>query len=254
MKDIKKSIRRYLSSRLGAPAVELCDSELNAMEVALESGASRYWTAFPHQTISTLYVSSSCGQAKHNIDTLKSTAFTNPGILDSVYFLGVGRYDLTTNASYHQSGSSHFDRKLLGRSTGGNPNLPTEDPRYLADRVLLNSSEEDFLFGELDYRHDIVNNEIVFITPNIEGTATLWYNWGFCCEKTLELLPMVHFEVFKKIVALEFLEITLAGRSSVTLNGDFSLDITDITSKRDALKEELKEEIANMSISVGVWG
>lgn len=256
MKDKAESIKKYVVSRLGAPIVDLCDQELNAMDVAFEAASTRYWTAFPHQSTSIHEVAICTTNINQDIDALKTSTFTDTSIHDSSFFLGIGRYDLSNNSSFNVGGSNYFDQRLLGKNVGyQSSNYPTEDPRYLADRTLLSNTEEDFLTGELDYRHDVVNNSIKFITPNVHGRLHVWYNWGFCCEKTLELLPMLHFEIFKRMVTLEFIEIAIAARSSAIFSSaDIALESSDLISRRDKLAEDLEKDIPLMSTTVGIWG
>lgn len=254
--DKLELIRKYIKSRVGAPVIDLCEPELSATDEAVEAAATRYWTALPYQTTDQIPMSLSCSEVTKSISSIKDNAFGTSEIKEDAYFLGIGRYEDSGLYNTNYSGSNHFDQRLLGRSFGSNfDNQLTEDPRYTADRVLLNSSQSDLFFGEPDFRHDIINDEMSFILPAVEGTLHCWYNWGFCPSKTIEVLPMVHFDLFKRMVAFEYLEILLAARSGLTLsNADYQLDVTDLTNKRDSLKEEIKEELSNIAIIPGVWG
>lgn len=254
--DKYELIRRYMKSRLGAPIVELCETEVCAIDEAVEAAATRYWLALPYQTTDDFTISISCDEIKKDIDSIKDKAFGTNVLKDDAYFLGIGRYDLSDIYDTDVIGTNYFDQKLLGRQFGHHPgNFPTQDPRFLADRVLAESSTSDLLFGELDYRHDIVNNEIVFITPPIQGVAHIWYNWGFCPTKTIQLLPMVHFDVFKKMVTFEFLETVIPARTTLSLSSaDYQIDATDLIKKRDSLEEEIKKELSDLAIIPGVWG
>lgn len=254
--DKYELIRKYVKSRVGEPIVALCDPEICAIETATEAATTRYWTALPHQTTEDFTVSINCDEIKKSISTIKDNAFGSNPLKDDAYFLGVGRYELSDLYDNDIIGTNYFDQKLLGREFGHHPgNFPVQDPRYLADRVLAQESTSDLLFGTLDYRHDIVNNEIVFITPPIQGVAHIWWNWGFCPDRTIQLLPMVNFEVFKKMVTFEFLETIIAARQGLNItNADYELDVTDLVTKRDSLKEELQIEIEELAIITGVWG
>ena len=256
MLDKYELIRKYMKSRIGAPIVDLCDNELCATDEAVEAASTRYWTALPYQTTDEVYMSISCSQITKSVTTIIDEEFGTDPLKDDVYFIGVGRWDDSGLHNIHPLGTNYFDQKLLGKNFGYHPdNRPIEDPRYLGDRALLNSSNEDLLFGEPDIQFDYVRNELKFILPPVEGTLHLWYNWGFCPERTIEVLPMVHFDIFKKMVSYEFLEIIIAARSALSFsNSDYELDITDLTNKRDALKEELDKELSDTAIIVGSWG
>lgn len=254
--DKRALIKTYLNSKIGAPIVDACDIELDAIETSFVLACTRYWTAFPYQTMYSFYSGINSAEIKHKIQDITDTAFSDiPEIKDSVYFLGVGRYDMSNNSSYYNTSSTHFDRHLLGRNAGwSNTNMPMQDPRYLADRTLLANTNEDFLFGELEFRHDTLRNEIIFTVPYVEGYVTLWYNWGLSCEKTLDVLPMVHFEVFKKMVAFEFLDTVVAARSQLSIgSAEAQFDVSELASKRDIIKEDLDRDITNMSISPAMW-
>ena len=245
-----------MKSKVGAPIVELCAPEVCAIDEAVEAASTRYWTALPYQTTGEVQMSISCDEIRKDITEIEDESFgtTNP-VKSDVYFLGVGRYDASGLYNISPLRTSEFDQRLLGRNFGYHPsNRPIEDPRYIADRNLLNSSNEDMFFGEPDIHHDILNNQLRFILPPVEGTLHLWYNWGFCPEKTIEILPMVHFDIFKKMVTFEFLETIIAARSGLVLsNADFQLDFTDLTKKRDTLEEQLEKELADTAIITGVW-
>jgi hypothetical protein len=254
--DKHELIRKYMRARIGAPIVELCEAEVCSIDEAVETCSTRYWTALPYQTTSKVNVSITSGDLNISLDTLKTNTFTDPELNEDAFFLGIGRYDLSGLHNISPLGTNYFDQRLLGKDFGYFPsNRPMEDPRYLADRTLASVSTEDMLFGNVDYRHDIVKNELVFTLPPVEGTLHLWYNWGFCPERTIELLPMVHFDLFKKLASYEFLDIVLSARSGITLNNaDYQLDLTELTQKRDALKEELDKDLADMATVTGVWG
>lgn len=254
--DKYEAIRRYMKSRVGAPIVELCEPEICATDDAVEAASTRYWTALPYQTEDKIRMSILNTTTTKTLSAIKTASFGTDIIGDEAYFLGIGRWDDSGLHNIHPSGTNYFDQKLLGRDFAYHPGArPIQDPRYLADRALLHSSTEDLLFGEPDYRYDIVKQELTFIFPPTEGILHLWYNWGFCPSKTIELLPMAHFDLFKRMVTLEFLEIIIAARTGVTLNdAGFQIDVTDLTNKRDSLKEEVQKELSDTAIIVGVWG
>ena len=255
--DKYELIKSYVISRVGGNIVALCCPETDAIKDSVEAASTRFWTSFPYQSTDSITISMNSQEQTKSLDQAKTAKFGTSPYLDFVYFIGLGRYEVSGLNNSYGLGSNYFDQKLLGRNFGyhSSSNSPTEDPRYLADRMLVNASTEDLLFGELDYRYDLLTNELVFITPPIEGVITLWYNWGFCPTKTIELVPMMYFEVFKKMVTIEFLETIIAARTGLTLsNADYQLDMTDLISKRDSLKEELEKEIKDTVIITGVWG
>jgi len=144
---------------------------------------------------------------------------------------------------------------LLGGNVNFNPdNYPVQPPQYEADRIGYVQSTEDMLFGETDIRSDIITNELVVIHPPVEGQLHLWWAWGFCPEKTIEKIPANHLSLFRKMVALHFIQIVLASRTGVQLNADFSIDSTDLQAKRDRLQEELDKELGETAHFVATWG
>lgn len=255
--DKYEIIKQYMKSRIGATIVEMCCPEIESISGSVESASTRYWTALPYQSTDSFSFSMSSQEIIRSVPALKNNKFGSSSYLDDVYFIGVGRYEISGLNNSYGIGTNYFDQKLLGRNFGYSSNqmMPTQDPRYLADRMLLNASTEDLLFGELDYRYDLLTDELIFITPPVEGVVTLWLNWGFSPTRTIELVPMMYFDLFKKMVTFEFLETIIAARTGITLsNADFQMDSSDLISKRDALKEELEKEIKDTAIITGVWG
>lgn len=257
--DKYEAIRRYMKSRVGAPIVDLCEPELCATDEAVEAASTRYWTALPYQTEDKIRMSILNTENTKTLEAIKDVSFgtdVNDPIRKDAYFFGIGRWDDAGLHNIHPLGTNYFDQKLLGKNFAYHPNYrPVEDFRYLADRALLHSSTEDLLFGEPDYRYDIVKEEVTFILPPTEGVLHLWYNWGFCPSRTIELLPMAHFDLFKKMVTLEFLEVIIAARTGVVLSdAGFQIDVTDLTNKRDVLREEVDQELSDTAIIVGTWG
>jgi hypothetical protein len=257
MLDKYEMIKQYMKSRIGATIVEMCCPEAEAISGSVESASTRYWTAMPYQSTDSFSFSMMSQESIRSVQQLKTNKFGSTPYLDDVYFIGLGRYEVSGLNNSYGVQSNYFDQKLLGRNFGYNSSnsLHVQDPRYLADRMLHHASTEDLLFGELDYRYDLLTDELIFITPPIEGVVTLWLNWGFCPTRTIELVPMMHFDLFKKMVTFEFLETIIAARTGITLsNADFQMDVSDLISKRDALKEELEKEIKETTIITGVWG
>lgn len=258
MIDKYELLKKYMKSRVGAPVVALCAPEECTLDEAVEAASTKYWTAMPYQTTDEIQMNATSGVRSKTIPAITDTAFGTASSVnkESAYFIGVGRYDESGLYNIAQSpATGHFDQMLLGQNFGSHPgNNPIQDPRYAADRSLLTASTSSSLVGEPEIRHDIVQDALIFILPPVQGTLHLWLNWGFCPKETIRLLPMVHFELFKKLCTFEFLEIIIAARVGITLsNADFQLDVSDLTSKRDSLKEELDLMIANMAIITGVW-
>lgn len=251
----KDEVRSFITSRLGSPVVALCDNEDKAIDDAVIHASTEYWTALPYIKTHHILTSLNCSEIVLPVSDLKDLFFTNQEVKDSAYFLGIIRYDCVGRHHINSPYYNTFDVKLLGTKANSFNSLPLEDPRYINDQILRNSTNEDILFGELDYRYDQIEDNLLFTTPAYEGNIQLWIGWGFCSEKTIGYVPMNHFVTFKKLVALHFLEIVLSSRNSITFaDADYQMETTELENKRDNLREEVSKEMSELSFSAMTWG
>ena len=87
------------------------------------------------------------------------------------------------------------------------------------------------------------------------GNATIWYGMGFTPDKTIEIVPMMYFATFQKMVAWEFIESVINGRTSITLStADYEVNVSSLEKTRDKLKEEIEDELSSMARMPNVWG
>ena len=254
--DIKEHIRKFIKSRLGAPIAALCSTESSAIDEAFEFAAIDYWTALPYVKKYNHGLTTGGGELHLNVDDYKSVIIP-ADLQEHVFFLGIVREDMEEYDVASSVGGLEdlFNTRLLGGGAGpGQGNTPTRDPRYLADRIQYFQSTEGSFIGEVDISIDQVNNEVVVTYPPIDGQLHLWWAWGFCPDETIKRLPMNHLSLFRRMVALQLIEIVIASRSAVQLNADFSIDVSDLQAKRDRLQEELDTEIPNTALFVAQWG
>lgn len=253
----KKSLENYIKARLGAPVADLCSSEVDAFKVACETASSEYWTAVPYVKTKSYSVSGACNtELTVSLDALKTEFFPDATIRDNADFIGIVRYDYSDIYTRYPGNYNYFDYHLLGGKVNGhyNSNYPQQDPRYIADRIQHANTTEDMLFGELDYRHDILDNTIKFIFPDAQGSAVVWFGWGFCPSMTVDLIPANHFNTFRKMVAYYFVDTVIAARSALTLDTDYTLSTDYLEKRADELKEEFQKGLADIATVPMVWG
>ena len=253
--DKKDHIRKFLKGQLGDPIIGLCDSEGNAIDEAVEFASMEYWTSIPYVKKYAHTVKTGCGEASYSIPTYRDLLVPAPHN-DDAFFIGIIREDLSTRNVPSVGHQHHFDRILLGDNVNYSPdNYPQSDPRYLADRVNYVNSTEDMLFGETDISIDTLTQEVVVVHPPVEGQLHLWWAWGFCAEKTIDKIPPNHLVLFRKMVAIHFIEMILASRTAVNLsNADFDVDSSDLRDKRDRLREEVDAQLPETALYVAQWG
>lgn len=251
--DKKDYIKKYVVSQIGAPIVAACDPEASAIDESVELASVDYWTALPYVTKKDylLYVNS--GELILNIDQQKSLMIPSE-LEDCAYCLGIVREDKNNWRIPIAAGQNHFDNQLLGGKVNYYPNnFLTSDPRYTADRLQYAASTEDMFTGDTDISLDVVTNQVKVIYPPVAGQLHLWWGWGFTPCKTIELMQFNHLVMFKKMVALQFVETVLASRTPVSLDADFSIDASDLQSKRDRLQEQVDKELPELTDFVAQW-
>jgi hypothetical protein len=253
--DKRLLIRSYVESRLGAPITALCKTEDNAIESAETFACIKYWTAVPYTRDSSLTTDLSGGEKSVLVSDLKNLFFTDPDLRSDAYFLGIMKYDLNDSMMFTSLGFNVFDRYLLGNNAGFAQSVfPTQDPRYSADRQMRFESTKKMFQGSLVYRHDPIEDKIVFITPSVLGVAVVWYGWGFCSTRTIEIMQYNHLTTFMKMVALEFVDIVLASRSAIQFtNADFIIKTEDLENKRDFLRSEVERDLAAIADAPIAW-
>lgn len=254
MLDKKEHIRNYIKSRVGAPIVEMCDTESMAIDEAFETASVDYWIHLPYVKKAHHFLTTNFGELSIDIQSQLNSQIPE-ALRDHAYFVGITREDIVNNLVPNSANSQYFDRMLLGSNINfSNENFLISDPRYEADRQQYLNSSEAMYFGETDIYVDNVTNKVIVTYPPVEGQLHLWWAYGFSAEKTIALLPMNHLKLFRKMVALEFIEIVLASRTPIQLSGDFSIDVTDLQNKRGRLRDDLDKEIPETVNFVAQWG
>lgn len=252
-------IDRYVRSTIGAPILDACSMEKDALPVAYDLASVDYWVALPHTSLDSINlnnVGGSCSCSYNiKISDIHVKAFPEAELRDKSYFIGITRFDQNNGVlSGYNADFNPVDAAILGMSSPGSYYPGIDDPRYITDRLLLAESQNDVVTGEVDWTYDNVRREIKLIVPSMFGQITMWYGWGFVPEATTEYIPMNHLMVYAKMVALQFLSTIIAARSTIDFQGDYTLNMDAIQSRREELKEEVTVELSNLSMMPAAWG
>ena len=70
----------------------------------------------------------------------------------------------------------------------------------------------------------------------------------------MSTLPANHVTAYKKRVAFHFLDTVIAARSSVQLQGDYTITTQYLEKLRDEIKEEAEKALADISLMPMTWG
>lgn len=261
----RREVIKYVKAKVGDPIVKICANEVAAIDEAVSMASFKYWTALPWVKVGTVSSSTSGGSAIVSWNSVLDQFVTNPDLREEVYFLGVQRYDIQQPFGAVMPRRS-FDLFLSGAS-GINPEGHASFDRgyrynYLYDELALINTQEDIVNGEIDINYDYVNETVEFTMPSHSGVkaggfgnATVWWGMGFSPKKTIDLVPMMFFTTFQKMVAFEFLDTVIEGRNAITLSSaDYTVNYATLESKRDALKMEIDAELAGMARMPNVWG
>lgn len=260
-----EEIRKFVRAKVGDPVVKLCDNEVAAIDEAVSSASFKYWTALPYTKVDTIKSSTSGGAVTITWDSVLDKFITDPSSREESYFIGVQRYDIQQPFGAVLPRRS-FDLFLSGAQGVNVDNFGARSRGYrynnISDELALINTQEDIVNGELDINYDYLNSTVEFTVPSHSGVKSggfgnvaVWYGMGFTPSKTIDVVPMMYFATFQKMVAWEFMETIIQGRSAITLaTADYQINLSALEKARDTLKEEIEEELASMARMPNVWG
>lgn len=241
--DKTSYIRKKTIALLGSPLVNALVSEENTIDDAVELATVRYWLAFPITKTCTLNFKSNVADYNVSINGIKANLFADAdtSLFEKIYFIGISRLqDVTNNSDLEIGNKDYFGFDTVSESIttaiAGMAQATSYEKRVISNTI------DDMNYGETEYIYDTINNTIKFITPPYDGQLHLWYSWGinYPC---LDYMPNYLINVFAMMVAIEFLDMVIAARDSVQLSLDYSINISDLQSKRDNLMQKLEEEL-----------
>jgi hypothetical protein len=249
-----KAVRDYLRAQIGAPVVGVIDSELGAIQTAINLALLLYWQAFPH--IYTTSLDDRQGSNINvNIEDMMDEIFPDQLIRDNAYFLGVARMDMNAGGI---AGGANINSYLLGMpmyatnssysSTGGfNSTVDvTELVRY--------QTEVGSTMGVPEIQWDPTTGGLTFITPYSYGQLTLGLGFGFSEAAGLKYLRTHQLDLFRKMTAMEFINIIENARGQIVLSADYTLDMSKLAKRRQELKDEVEKAISDQMIYPMGWG
>jgi hypothetical protein len=248
-------VQAYLEAQVAFPISPLLDSEREAIQRAINIALVSYWQAFPY-TYRDTFTSSIKGSLGFRIDDIIARVF--PGntleaqrLRDSAYFLGISSIEPGPMGGY----GTNIDSYLLGVPFSDSPSL--FDSVYTGGldyrRMLLDSTEMDMLTGEVSVEFDPVGN-ISLITPSTYTQFQITFAFGFSESASLKYIPYRQIDLFRKMAAVEFLDIVIKARSQVTISADSSLNVSSLQERRNELKAEVAKQTADEMLYPISWG
>jgi len=145
---------------------------------------------------------------------------------------------------------------LLGFNFGVGPPSLSPYSNNKADNIyqILDSQLEATIFdetlGDACFQYDpIAKSYNVFCPSNGTLGITLGYRLS-----SFSFIKPSHAPTFAKIVTRKFLELLVAGRSSVVISGDVTMDITAIQTKLDALLTSYERDMYSITTPFVTWG
>ena len=123
-----------------------------------------------------------------------------------------------------------------------------------SERDLLYATEEDHIHGEIDFNYDTAGDRWNFIAPLDHYTLTVWWGIAFFTNTKLDLIRPSHYNIFSKLVLVEFLDSIIKSRSLVEFSGDATLNVGSLEQQLSELKEELREELPLLTLPTMLYG
>jgi len=248
-----KAVRDFINAQVGAPVVEALDKELSAIQTAINISLISYWEAFPWKYEAT-YDLSGVGSLIVDVSNLMTQISTDTKVQSKAYFQGITKMDLNQGGV---AGGSNINSYLLGvpfysTSYGGG----VSDVGSMVDIMQMTryQTEVAFISGNPDLKYDPTTNQVTVLTPYTFGQLSVDWAFGFFEDIGMAYVRNNQLGLFRKMAAIEFLNIIEAARGQVKLNSDFQLDLSVIQSKRDKLKSEVDDDMSNQFVTPMTWG
>lgn len=259
-------IRDYLEAQIGSPIIGAIDQEINGIQRAINLALPKYWEAFPYVIINN-YQTQWGTNVTVNVADIIGSCITDPTVSQNAYFLGVTRIDSNPVGPWASYGMN-IDSYLLGvpvyQGMGGC--TPTGYGETWNSTWAKNTDYTDYMLyqtqmammtGEIEWQISPDGSQIIFITPwsfGSFGQMTVFYGFGFLDSAGMMYLRPHQLDLFRKMAAVEFLNLVLSARGQIRLNTDFTLDMGQLASRRDLLQAEVTKTMADQAIFPLMWG
>lgn len=104
----------------------------------------------------------------------------------------------------------------------------------------------DKTLGDEMFTYDSVTQVLTVFAP---GAGKLGIGFGYRLDNIKYVRPS-HVIVLAKIAARKFLELLIAGRSSVVLSADVSLDVSFLQSRLDKIDESYDDDLSSIALPI----
>jgi hypothetical protein len=250
-RDIKfDAVQTYVQAQVASPVVELIDEEVDAVQTAINIALISYWQAFPY-TYRDTFSSPMNGALGFNVDDIMARVFPDQSVRNNAYFLGISRIEPGPFGYF----GTNINSYLLGVpfSTTDFGIDPFSSGSFDYNKMVLESSQMDVMTGEVSVEFDPSGN-VSLITPATWAQFQISFAFGFSESASLRYIPTRQLDLFRKMAAVEYLNIIINARSQVTINSDSQMNIAFLQTRCDKLKEEVDKQISDEIIYPISWG
>lgn len=230
----KDYIIKYIKSIIGDPIISAISEESDAINIAIELAQGEYWISFPFIHEESFSITHNSQSKKiSSIESLKESIFQNQTIRDKSYYIGIIRID-KKDVYEGSTLASTLDAYLLNR--------PTLIDTYDLERFQLQKTKSNLLQGSIEFKIDEINKTIEYILPYGFLQFTVFHAFGFVDDE-LNFIEQNRLSLFAKMCCLRYLDIIISSRSSIELQGDFTVNIQYLENRKNELREEVTEII-----------
>jgi hypothetical protein len=254
-----RMVKEYLDAQIGAPIIQPIDSEVDAYMRSMNLALPLYWQAFPWVFMDNFKTSYS-GNIRVSVPDILERCILDPEIRKNAYVLGVTRID---SSPLGVMGGANLDSYLLGvpvyqgsGSSCGSVESYMTTPADSINQAMLYQAQMSFYSGQIEWQMSPDRDEILFITPAMMssiGQLTVFFGFGFTDEAGVKFLRPHQIDLFRKMAAVEFINMIINARGQIRFNGDFTINLEQLTARRLELKTEVDKEISDTAVFPLMW-
>lgn len=239
--NVKNIVEKQIRAILGDPIVDSIPEDLLGVDNAIELASIEYWKAYPHIYVDNFkYFWNESSEKRIAIQTLTDAAFSNLDtvIKDKSYYIGVFRTEsFNANELFNNQGMDYY---LLG--------VPTRNRLLPGDyqKALLNKTQQEQIQGCIETRVDHIAKEVIYVMPYAILDVSVYHAFGFI-DPDLEFIDPNKVHVFTKMVLSKYLDMLIAVRHTLELQGDYNINVDFLQEKKSKIDEELVDLLIKTS-------
>lgn len=232
-----------LKALLGAPIIDLVNSDKDAVQSAIHLAFRNYWTHFPYVHRQTLQNQAMGYPSPISVkyDDLLEQAFGERHIKQHAMILGI--VGLSENNLVVTGVSNPIDAYVMGFNYVMNPSY-TDNYTTNFNKIVAAKTMDRLLNGSLEWLKDDVKKEIKVYLPRSFTNYVIDVAIGFTYfPHCLDIIGNDKIRIFTLLCATQYLEMLISSRSSVKLDTDYSVSTEFLTSKLQEVREMLDYQI-----------